>query len=220
MRKNASGLLFGLLGSAILVASTTASQATVFNLSLSGDIGGFSESQIDFSGLHFDEFTVGLTGLDGSNAITVSQGDTINNTVTFNGEYTIPGSQVRTDILQFLFGSSFPSENTGVNGEFNFYDGATLVATFDYGSTTGGALASFAAVFDPIHSTGFTFDSFTNDFTINELATSATLDSSSFEYALVSNLRPVPEPATLVLFGSGLLAAGVAKRRKNKNKSV
>jgi hypothetical protein len=207
-----SGLLAGLLGATICSLSPIAAQATIYNISLTGDANGFSESQLNFDGLHFDEFYTQLSGLDDTNAITVSQGDTINSSVSFNGDVTIPGSQVRTDILQFLTGSAFPNENTGVMGTFDFYEHGSLGASFDYDSTTSGALSSFAAVFDPIHSTGFTFDSFTNDFTIDELATPATLDGSSFEYALVS--RQVPEPGTIALLGGGLLATRFIRRRK------
>ncbi len=203
----------------ILGLGAASAQAATYDLTLSGDVGGFSESEFDFSGLHFHNFSVGLSGLNADNAITVAQGDQIHATVNFNGEYTIPVSQVRTDILHYLFGSSFPDENTGVNGTFNFYDGATLVNTFGYSSTTSGQMSSFAAVFPPSNG-AFTFDSFTNNFTISSLGTPATLDASSFTYSLVSDAStpaPIPEPAAWALMLAGFGGIGAVLRLARRN---
>ena len=205
-----------LLGTAAAVAMLAAApaDATSFTLTLTGNVADFTQSQQDFGGLHFDDHFLALSGLDASNAITVAQGDTIGATVTLDTAYTIPASMVRTDLLQYFFGNAFPNENTGVTGTFNFFDGATLVRTFGYGSTTSGQLASFAAVFPP-DNIAFTFDSFTNDLTITDLVTPATLDRSSFRYSLVSGgSTTVPEPATWALMLAGLGAVGGVMRRR------
>ena len=135
----------------------------------------------------------------------------INSTVTLDQSYTIPASQLHTDFLQYFFGSNFPNENTGVDGTFTLYNQGSVVATYGYGSTTSNALASYAALFPPLNG-AVTFDSFTNVFTIDTLATPATIDSSAFEYALVS--PGVPEPATWGLMIVGLGLAGGAMRRR------
>jgi hypothetical protein len=200
----------GLAAVAALIAGQA--QATTFDVSLTGQVSNFSEAQFNFDGLHFDQFSLPLSGLDGTDAITVSQGDMINATVTLDMPYTIPASMVRTDFLLFLTGSSFPSENTGVNGTFSFFDGGAPGPTFGYGSTTSNQLSSFAAIFPP-NNTPITFDSFTDDFTINSLPTSATLDGSSLTYDLVSN---VPEPGAwaMMLVGFGGLGMAMRSRRR------
>jgi hypothetical protein len=193
-------------------------QAATFTLGFTGSAGGFSAGQTDFAGLHFDQFSQGLSGIDP--AIVVSQGDFINSTVTFDGLVTIPTSQVRTDLVMFFSGSTFPSINTGVNGTYTFFNGASVVNTFGYGSTTSGGLASFAAVFPPDNG-AFSFTSYTNDFEITDLATSATLDRSpSFTYSLVSNVSAVPEPATWAMLLLGFFGIGFMMRDARRKKGA
>ena len=184
------------------------SHAAAFNLSLAGDPSAFSESTFLFNNGSYDEFSLNLTGLDSSNAITVSQGDTISSTVTLSSEYTIGTAPGHTDILQYFYGTGFTGAGTGVDGTFNFYDAGNLVASFGYSSSTSGALASYAANFPP-GNPAFTFDSFTNDLNINNLDAPATLDSSQFVYALVT---PVPEPTTWAMMMMGVGAAGLMLR--------
>jgi hypothetical protein len=191
-------------------AIASASQAATFTLDLTGDPSTFNAFQFNFNHLHYDEFSMPLSGLDGANAITVSQGDTINSTVTLTAPYTIGTDTGHTDILQFLTGTTFPNEGTGVSGTFNFYDGANLVASFGYFSTTSDALASYAAVFPP-NNGAFTFTSFTNSAVVASLPTPATLDGSSFTYALANT---VPEPATWAMMLVGVAGLGMTMRSR------
>ena len=208
MRIKTSGLAL-----AVVLAATapSISQAAVFNIALTGTAGGFSHSQTDFSGLHFEQFSQALDSPDFG--FTVSQGDTVNTTVTFDGLVTIPASMVRTDLVQYLSGSSFPGVNTQVTGTYNFFNGASLVETFSFTSSTFGGLASFSAVFPPGNH-AFTFDSFTDNFDVTTLSAPGTIDRSSFTYSLVSALPGIPEPATWALMISGFGLAGMALRRR------
>lgn len=147
----------------------------------------------------------------------VSQGDEINSTVTLDQLYTILASLVRTDLLQFFFGTGFSGAGTQVTSQFDFYNGATLVNSFSTISSTSNALASFAAVF-PANNGAFTFDSFTNHVVIDTLDQPATLNSSSFNYSLVSNAVPEPESWALMRAGFGL--TGTAMRRRTNKMSV
>jgi PEP-CTERM motif len=192
-------------------------QAATFAVSLTGNVANFSNSQFNFGGLHFNNFGLGLSGLDSSNAFTVAQGDEINSTVTLDQLYTISTSIVRTDLLQFFFGTGFSGAGTQVTSQFDFYNGATLVNSFSTISSTSNALASFAAVFPP-NNGAFTFDSFTNHVVIDILDQPATLDSSSFNYSLVSNA--VPEPASWALMIAGFGLVGSAARRRQRTVSV
>lgn len=204
-------LLGGALALGALVSAP--SQAASYVVDLTGNVAGFSNFTIDFGGLHFDEYFLTLSGLDDSNAITVVQGDDIFATVTLDALYTIPVSQVRTDLLQYFFGSGFTGNGTAVDGSFNFYDGATLVASFNYSSSTANQLSSFAAVFPPDNG-AFSFDSFTNAVTVSILDAPATLNGSAFNYALVSDIRAVPEPASWALMIGGFTLVGTAMRRR------
>ena len=205
----------GALGSIIFGAlAMQPAGAASFSLSLAGDISNFSNFQATCCGIAFNMFSLNLTGLDASNAITVAQGDTISATVTLNGLYSIPASPDRTDILLYLTGSSFPAENTGVQGTFTFFNGGTQVGSFGYGSTTSSQLASFAALFPPSN-TSITFDSFTDDLTITDLVQPATLDGANFTYSLDTAIgAAVPEPASWAMMIGGFGLVGAATRRR------
>lgn len=184
-------------------------QAATFELSLSGTVGGFSQTSFDSGAAHYDSFYQALTGVDASHAIMVSQGDIIDATVTLDGLYVIPASQNHTDILLYLLGSAFPALSTSNSGTFTFYNGAHQVAEFGFVSTTANQLSSYAALFSPSNGP-LGFDSFTDKVTIDALGVSATLDGAALSYALVS----VPEPATWALLILGLGIVGVAQRRR------
>ncbi len=188
-------------------------QAATYSVALSGDVSTFQVSNFPFNGQTYDEYSLNLTGLDSSDSITVSQGDTIDATVTLSSAYTIPASMARTDFLLELTGSSFPSENTGVAGTFTLFDGDTQVGQFGYGSTTSDQLSNYAAILPPENG-AYTITSFTDDFTIGQLTMSATLDGSNFTYALVSN--GVPEPISWATMLVGLAAVGGMARSRRQ----
>jgi hypothetical protein len=194
---------------AVIAISGSAAHAAVYNLSLTGSVSNFSNSQFTSGSSKYNDFYLPLSGLDSSNAITVSQADTINATVTLDQSYTMAASPQHTDFLLYLFGSSFPSENTGVNGTFSLYNSGTLVGQFGFSSTSSSQLSSYAALF-PADNHAYTFDTITDNLTINTLATPATLDGSAFNYDLVSN---VPEPSIWATMLMGLGALGAAARR-------
>ena len=205
-----------LTASAVLVLTCRSANAANFNLSLTGDVSNFNEYQFDSGNRHYDSFDLGLSGLDSTNAITVSQGDTVHASVALDSAYTIPMSPDHTDFLLYLEGSNFPAENTGNFGTFNFYNGAALVRSFTFGSTTSDQLSSYAAFYGA-NNTAFTFDSFTDDFTIDTLAQPATLDSSFLSYSVVSQTAgAVPEPATWAMMVGGFAVIGGSLRARRK----
>ena len=213
MVMNKTRVRYGLAAALATVMLAGQAQAASFDLNLSGSTSGFSESQSDFAGLHFDAFDQPLSGLDGTNAITISQGDLINATVTLDGPYTIPASQVRTDLLLYLFGSTFPVEDTAVSGTMTFFNGGATVGVFNFSSSTSSQLASFAALFPPENG-AITFDSFRDNLTVDSLATPATLDGATFRYDLVSTAAPEPQSWALMMVGVGGMGAALRTRRR------
>lgn len=196
----------------VAFAATSQARATVYDLSLTGQTSDFTENNFNFGASHYDQFDLPLEGLDASNAITVSEGDEIDSTVTLDSSYTIPTSYSHTYFLQYLRGSAFPNENTGSTGTITFYNAGSQVASYAYDDTTSGQLSTLNALFAPSGG-GFTFDSFINDQTVSALPTPATLNSASIEYDLVTD-GAVPEPASwaLMITGFGMMGA-VARRR-------
>jgi hypothetical protein len=196
----------------MLITSGTA-QAANISLNLTGQVANFTNSQFVFAGLNFDNYYLSLDGF--GSPVSVAQGDTIDATITLDQSYTVQASQVRTDVLQYFFGQNFTGNGTDVSGVFDFYDGATLVHSIGYSSSTASALASFGILFPPSNG-AFTFDRLVNNVTIDTLDQPALLDSSALRFSLVSNLVAVPEPATWAMMLAGFGFVGGAMRRRTK----
>jgi hypothetical protein len=217
--KTASRLRFVAILSAIGALAPAAASAATYNLILNGLVSNFSENLFSIGPVNFDAFTFPLSGLDSSNQLTVSVGDTINSTVTFDAPLTIPASQYRTDIAHYYFGNFTvsPPSDVSASGTVTFFDGVTPVATFPWGGTGAASVVGVNILFKPDNGP-LTFTSFTDSLTIGSIPlpqTFVTLDESQFVYALGS---VVPEPSTwimmLVGFG-GIGAWGVIARRKS-----
>jgi len=182
----------------------TQAGAAVITVDLTGNVADFQPYAVDCCGAHYDQFVLPLSGVS---PFTLAQDDTIQATVTLDQLYTIPASGSHTDFL-LLFGGDVTG-NTGADGEFNLYNGATLVATYDYSSTTSGQISSYAAIFPPDNGP-ITFDSFTASVHVNALDAPSEIDDATFYYALVQD-TPLPEPATwaMMIAGFGLAGAGL-----------
>jgi hypothetical protein len=70
-----------------------------------------------------------------------------------------------------------------------------------------------SSVFFPTNNGPITFDSVTSNFTITDLASSATLNGAYISYTLVSSV-PEPENYALMLAGVGLVGF-IARRKKS-----
>lgn len=199
-------IIKSILAAAAIAAMTfTGAAAATYDISLTGQVANISESQIYWSGLHYDEFYLPLSGLDATNAFSVSVGDTVNATVTLDQAITLPVPQDWTGFLLYLTGSSFPAGDTNVHGTFDLYDNGNLVLDLPYWSSTSGQLSAFGV----FSGASYTFDSFTVDVQIDNLGVPATLDGAALNYVLVST---VPEPAVWLMLMLGFGMVGLMLR--------
>lgn len=191
-------------------------QAATFDLNLSGVVANGAYSSFTGGGIHFDKWTEPLSGLGSVNAITVSQGDTIDATIVLDKVFTIPASEQYTIVDLAISGRPFPPGTTVVSGSTTFFDGASQVATGSGNTTTGSSSPAApgnvtnAVSFFPPSNTAITFDSVTSDFTIITLVGPGTLDDPEISYELISSF--VPEPATWALMLMGFGSVGAAMR--------
>ena len=190
-------------------------QAATFDLELSGVVANGSFSSQEIGPTHFDQWFLSLSGLDAGNAITVSQGDTINATVTLDQPFTIPASAQITSFTLFLFGSAFPSIDTGTSGTTDFFLGGVQGP---HGAASTGTCCQLANSVDffPPDNGAITFDKVVSSFTIDSLGQPVTLDGSAISYTLFSPIAGVPEPAgwALMLLGFGGLGATLRSKRR------
>lgn len=183
-------------------------QATTFTLDLTGTVGNGSFSSQDASGLHFDQWVLGLDGLV---PFTAAQGDTVNATIALDTPLTIPASAIVTSVAFFLTGSSFPSGDVSTTATTSFFLGNAPGLTSSGSCSTSTQIAACADFFPP-NNGDITFDSVTFNFTIDTLGGSADLDAALMSYSRVSE---VPEPGTMLLAGLGLLGLATRGRRRS-----
>ena len=197
---------------AVCAFQAAAAHATVFDENLSGNVADFQTSTFD----GVQDFYLPLSGLT---SIDVAQGDEIDSTITLDQAYTLGTDTGHTNILEYLTGSAFPSEDTGVSYTFTFYDTGSVVNTFSGTSTTSDALSSYAAVFPPFNG-AFTFDTVTVSTTVTDLAQGATLDGAALDLQLVPAVSAAPEPASWALMMLGVGSVGVALRTRRRKTSA
>ncbi len=215
------------LTSSIVAASVCAlglaagqARAATYDLSLTGTVASGVYDSFTSGGTHYDQWYLSLSGLDTSDAITVSQGDVINATITLDQPFTIPASAELTAFVVLLTGTAFenasPYVNSGATGTTTLLSSGAPVASDSDLTTTSNQLAHSIIVFPP-NNGAITFDSVTSDFTITTLDQTETLDQSAISYTLFSPAgvsSAVPEPATWALMILGLAGVGATLRRR------
>jgi hypothetical protein len=183
-------------------------QAATFDLSLTGTVtDGTYIPTFGNSTYNYDQWVLPLT-LVTPTSITVSQGDTVNATITLDQPFTIPAS---VSLTSFIFGLSPDtpfSTDTGTSGTTSFFDGVNPVIDGG-GPTTSSGWIPNGVVFFPPNNGPITFDSLTSSFSIDTLTGSVTLISAQMSYTRFS---PAPEPATPCLLALGGL--GLLRRRR------
>lgn len=207
----------GLAAASLMAAWAGSAQAAVYNLNLSGSVA--SASSYDFTSgatRYQGQLIFPLSGLDGSNGFDVTQGDTVNTTVTLDQPWNLPASVYNTTVILYLTSSSFLSDLTtsAVDGTTTLFDGGSTVFQRNEGVGTRGQLVMDIVLF-PTDNGAFSFDSATFDFSVTHLGSASEhIDEAEIAYQLQG--PGVPEPATWTMLIGGLGLAGAALRRRRQ----
>lgn len=208
--------LSSLAAAAACVIWAGQAQAATYDIALSGIVANGGYSSQDIGPNHYDQWSLGLSGIDDDNPLTLAEGDTVNVTLTLDELFTIPASADLTSIVLFFgnFGG-FPSGDVATSGSFTFYNGLDVAASGGGSSGTAGQIAH-SVVFFPPDNGPLTFDSVYASFTIDDLPETVTLNYSGIAYTrfdLGANAA-VPEPVSWALMILGFGGAGGMLRRR------
>ena len=206
---------------ALVVACTLwagTAQAVEHNITLNGIVAdGVFQPPFSSGGTTFEQWSLGLSGLDAMSPLLVELGDTFNVTILLDTAFTVPASVTLTAFGLGLGGSGFPDVDTETSDNlFDFYNGIDLVK---FGgpssSSTRGQLASSVIFFSPDNG-AFTFDSVKTSFKVTTLSDPGTLDFAVLSYTLFSPAA-VPEPATWAMMIIGFGGVGALMRRGRRD---
>lgn len=189
---------------ALLTASAGQAQAARIDLALTGTVADAYTSAQTIANTHFDRWFLSLGGLDAGSAFSVSQGDSIIATITFDQSLTIPASVNFTTLVMSFQGTGFAG-TVGTHGSFELLNLGAPVRSIYAGSGTVNQLAVGVGIGPPGNAT-MSFDSMVASFTIDALSQPAQLNSAMLSYMLFS--PAVPEPTTHALMLLGMAALG------------
>jgi hypothetical protein len=120
----------------------------------------------------------------------------------------------------FDTGFSFFYTAVNVPGSVSVFDGlngtGNLLATLALPTTLSGCDSSFGAGFCPFFASGIGFSGLAQSVSFAGVANQVVFDDITFGSITPGELSPVPEPASLILFGTGLSGMALAAWRRRK----
>lgn len=202
---------------ALGLALAAPASATTWDLDLTGSVGNTVSGSFPFPG----GITIGfgflvLSGLPDD--FEISQGDSINVTVTLDGLFTVPASVPAPGFSQFFGFDFLKDENplgASVSGEYTLFTDLFGNITVPLSGGCGNCLNLIAAGDGtPWGFTGFTATLFVD--TLDEPF--APFDASISYQVVLENLGEpgvIPEPAiwAMLITGFGMVGAGLRRRR-------
>lgn len=124
------------------------------------------------------------------------------------------------------FDTGFSFFYTAINnpGSVSVFDGlngtGNLLATLNLPTTLSGCDSSFGAGFCPFFASGIGFSGIAQSVSFAGVANQVVFDDVTFGSITPGDLSPVPEPASLILFGTGLSGMAMAAWRRRKQQQA
>ena len=195
-----------------LALASWGAQATDHLLGLAGKLADATTSSFDSGSTHYDDWQLGLSGLDTSNAITVSAGDTIGVLITFDGQLTVPASVNLTFYTVAFDGSGFLGDPVATSGHYTLNLAGVPILSAASNCSTSSQMTNCWVRSSPGDNGPITFDEVLVNFKVDTLSAPVSLDHARFSYTLFSPAA-VPEPLTSSLMLAGLAALALKRRR-------
>jgi len=153
-----------------------------------------------------------LAGLNSSAAVTVSSGDLIEASLSFDQPITVSSTGTYAN-LGLSFSGSKTAEAWRTTGIVNLYLGDVFVAALqDDGDSSSASTVIGSSAYMPSGKT-FTFDNMVSFTAVSGLTAPTKLNRASFSFFTFTPIASVPEPSTMCLFGLALVAGCIGLRR-------
>lgn len=135
--------------------------------------------------------------------------------------FFLDGAETFMDVpAGFDTGFSFFYTAINVPGSVSVFDGlggtGNLLGTLNLPTTLSGCDSSFGAGFCPFFASGIAFSGTAQSVSFAGVANQVVFDDITFGSVTPGDLSPVPEPASLILFGTGLSGMALAAWRRRK----
>jgi len=135
--------------------------------------------------------------------------------------FFLSGSETFMNVAAgFDTGFSFFYTAIGQPGSVSVFDGLSgtgaLLATLNLPTTLSSCDSSFGAGFCPFLASGIAFSGIAQSVSFAGSANQVVFDDITFGSVTPGELSPVPEPASLILFGTGLSGMALAAWRRRK----